>query len=654
VLDEIADAQTLMCESLEASLSMTLEAFANIELEEVTNLKAQAERQTAASEAMLSRYLQKCNSPADVRFLQNVVSANSGQGLSGISSSSSSAMDELNATVQAAVSSNWKNLSDQSGIGSFFSRGRGVSSYNSALPSTEKESASSKRRNVRGHLVNNTILISNNPDGSEEITEELIADQQKALASATMRKLLEEIRLAQAHSELKRFSLLRRLDSLKTRRNYELGESGIASLNGIRAYFHHCSDLTQSLIPRLTRAQEEQNVSREKHESQQKPWEKCEASLENAIALVQASVLNASQMVEAIKNGAVSDVVQSSIAKQALSLEDLEKEVEFWDLPQFLAECSLYYREPKRGVIVEGWLYKKTTTRISSSWAKRWFILDKTGVYYMRQAEDASAGSTGGNGRTGYVQSSKRELVKVCDILLCTVREVPQVNVKGNPGCRFCFEIISPNHKPYMLQAPGPNVYTRWVDGIRQCIERQLVSGKVNPNTLTSNTTSSRGRTSVGKSSHPSKSSISNLSSTTLRTSDEGNTNLAPSAPREIKRISEFLDEFLDSHLVSEDGRHSSSEPCIIPSEKQKKSKPCNIAKDLIKDLLSANPYCADCGARNPDWASLNLGILLCIECSGIHRSLGVHVSKVRRIFYGSYLCLFANVYAFCILDTIC
>uniref|UniRef100_A0A674C3H4 Arf-GAP with coiled-coil, ANK repeat and PH domain-containing protein n=1 Tax=Salmo trutta TaxID=8032 RepID=A0A674C3H4_SALTR len=47
---------------------------------------------------------------------------------------------------------------------------------------------------------------------------------------------------------------------------------------------------------------------------------------------------------------------------------------------------------------------------------------------------------------------------------------------------------------------------------------------------------------------------------------------------------------------------------------------------------LPGNEYCCDCGQADPHWASINLGILLCIECSGIHRSLGVHCSKVRSL----------------------
>ncbi|KAJ8252824.1 hypothetical protein GJAV_G00206010 [Gymnothorax javanicus] len=47
---------------------------------------------------------------------------------------------------------------------------------------------------------------------------------------------------------------------------------------------------------------------------------------------------------------------------------------------------------------------------------------------------------------------------------------------------------------------------------------------------------------------------------------------------------------------------------------------------------LRGNAHCVDCEAQNPDWASLNLGALICIECSGIHRNLGTHLSRVRSL----------------------
>merc|ERR1712173_396840 len=51
-----------------------------------------------------------------------------------------------------------------------------------------------------------------------------------------------------------------------------------------------------------------------------------------------------------------------------------------------------------------------------------------------------------------------------------------------------------------------------------------------------------------------------------------------------------------------------------------------------IKSDIAGNGKCVDCDAPHPDWASINLGVLICIECSGVHRKLGSHISRVRSL----------------------
>jgi Putative GTPase activating protein for Arf len=61
------------------------------------------------------------------------------------------------------------------------------------------------------------------------------------------------------------------------------------------------------------------------------------------------------------------------------------------------------------------------------------------------------------------------------------------------------------------------------------------------------------------------------------------------------------------------------------------------IACLQLLQSLPGNQHCVDCGAVNPDWASITYGTLLCLQCSGKHRSYGVQISYVRSIRYDTW-----------------
>jgi Arf-GAP/coiled-coil/ANK repeat/PH domain-containing protein len=456
-------------------------------------------------------------------------------------------------------------------------------------------------RNKKDAATTNLSGARNSGSKQHAISDDPVV--QMASAAANMRLTLEQVRLAQATAELKRFQLLKHIVAHKQRRKFEIGENVLASLHGIRAYFHHCSDLVTGLLPTMNRFQVEQQSARTTLEKKLGPsWMTRENDIEGTIDGLKQVTKSAAIIVEAIAHGN-----KNYIDKQATSLEAIEEQVQIWRLPSMLADSTRLQRDPTPGVFVEGWLYKKSSTRISlQPWNKRWFMMDSNGIHYFRNKEDLKKEK---DVEPSYLNALER--VKICDVVLCTVRVAP------SEGPRFCFEVVTPNQKtPLMLQSRGPFEFRKWVDGIRNGIELQLVHGDPNSASLL-------GRSPTAAKGNGDINSKRSMSSTSSWASSEG-------------------DE------VDMPGFHD------IDNEKSVAGASAEAKKTkLIPQIMDTNTACADCNTPNPDWVSLNLGVLLCIECSGVHRSLGVHVSKVSLCFilvleYAICNCVFADSSKFC------
>lgn len=236
--------------------------------------------------------------------------------------------------------------------------------------------------------------------------------------------------------------------------------------------------------------------------------------------------------------------------------------------------------------IKQGYLLKRSSS-LRADWKRRFFVLDSLGnLYYYREKGTKSSGTQSINPTSVSEHGTRvfgrfrarhqRGLSLNEETLGSRTVDLHTSIIKmdaEDAELRLCFRIISPS-KTYTLQAENEADRIDWMDKITGVIASLLNS---HLQQLDSGTIVDRNNGSVGASS-----ALSLLSN-------------------------------------SEN-----------PSDDMRSNRAYSVSKILRE--IPGNDHCAECGAPDPEWASLNLGILMCIECSGIHRNLGVHISKVRSI----------------------
>lgn len=188
------------------------------------------------------------------------------------------------------------------------------------------------------------------------------------------------------------------------------------------------------------------------------------------------------------------------------------------------------------------------------------------------------------------------------DLRMASVREA------RNAERRFCFEVITPNFKR-VYQATSEEDMNSWIisinNALQSAMEGRAVQEKVGSSKGSGESSVKRdigsiltGKTqSLGHAAHPPHHHSSAASGLPFRRTTVG------ARPTIVRTPSSGYDESPDKLL------------------------------QMVRDADQGNYWCADCGSGSKvEWVSINLGIVLCIECSGIHRSLGTHISKVRSL----------------------
>jgi len=273
-------------------------------------------------------------------------------------------------------------------------------------------------------------------------------------------------------------------------------------------------------------------------------------------------------------------------------------------------------------VLKQGYLLKQSSG-LRKEWKRRFFVLDSQGMLYYYSNKEKSD------------KKDEKQPHNTVNLLTSTIKPGAG-DEPSSSQLRYCFRVISPA-KEYSLQAESEEDAKEWMDiisGVISCLlNRSFAPPPEKPSRPTHSRTSSTSTStisaaaadqSVSHVSGPLGSAIMSggngaLSSRSLFQTTAtlvGCQDTATSPERQLRPPSSSLGS----------ARRPSS---ITTTTNLMMEDPPHV--DLLRNIPGCH-ICADCGSPDPDWASLNLGVIVCIECSGVHRQLGVHVSKVRSL----------------------